>query len=112
LPEGFIQRVAKRLRPGSGEGTKAISIVDTTIGRAPTEFTPRAPLTDEDFDDSHSGMPMALANEYGVDMNVLPTPRGILPGVDPDDPNRNIPHYEPDNVAVLNRLFGLRLVDD
>lgn len=114
MPENLLQRTVRKLRPGSGEKTKAISIVDGSTGRSP-DFSPgftKTPFTDEDFEDEKSGQPLALSNELPVAATYSPTPTGIIPGVDPNDPDRRIPFHQPDDPAVLQRLFGLRGMSD
>jgi hypothetical protein len=105
MPENLIQTALKRIRPGSGGPAEAVSIIDGAE-RAPI-FRPKGPRVedDEDFDDARSGMPLARS----LAASAVPTPSGLLPGVDPDDPNRRIPFHEPDDPAVLNRLFNLRI---
>jgi hypothetical protein len=111
MADNIIQRIAKKIRPGSGGPAQAISIIDGATGRAPSirPFQHTDIDDDGDFDDTRSGMPMALSSHYGVASDVLPQPTGTLPGVDEQG---NIPSYAPDDVAVLNRMFGLRLPND
>jgi len=107
LSENLIQRALKKIRPGSNGPAEAISIVDGAE-RAPI-FRPKSPqVEDDEFDDARSGMPMARSLNFLADI----IPSGRLPGVDPDDKEGKIPPYEPDDVVVVNRLFGLRLRSD
>ena len=114
MPENILQRSIKRLRPGSGGPTQAISIVDGPTSRSGDFSTgfKRATQTDEDFDDIKSGQPLALSNELSVASNILPAPVGLLAGVDPNDPDKRIPFHQPDDPQVLYRLFGLRGMSD
>lgn len=106
MSENLIQKIAKKIRPGSGGPAQAISIVDGATGRAPSiRPSQHIDVGDDDFDDMRSGMPLALGTQVGIDKDVKIIPTGILPGTDEDG---NMAGYAPDNSAVLFRLFGLR----
>lgn len=105
MSENIIQRIARKIRPGSGGPAKAISIVDGATGRAPSISPIRRGDAEEDFDDVKSGAPMALSSHFGVGPEIASLPVGPLPGIDKEG---NIPPYAPDNADVLYRLFGIR----
>lgn len=99
----IIRRI---FRPGSGGPSKGVSIVDNQGGRAVIR-TPFAIRTQPQESDPESTFyPMILVNEVSA---VNEIPRGILPGVDEQG---RIPRYEPDDPAILRRLFGIELSDE
>jgi len=97
----------KIFRPGSGGPSKGISIIDTKEGRARIRNPVGPRVRDEDVETEGKFYPYILTNESLTGEALAPT--GRLPGVDKDG---NIPRYEPDDPAVLERIFGIVMPDE
>jgi len=97
----------KLFRPGSGGPTKGISIVDTKEGRAHIRNPMVGRVRDDDVETEGKFYPAIITNEMQVQAEIVPT--GQLPGVDKEG---NIPRYEADDPAVVERLFGIIMPDE